>query len=85
MKVLVAGATGAQISLRPAEINGCPGVILISPGGGVVGAMALESDGERVLGINSVVNPDKLKHLGRVESVSGSVAQQGPSRRRARR
>ncbi|HET7444101.1 MAG TPA: RNA polymerase sigma-70 factor [Solirubrobacterales bacterium] len=60
---------GTEIGLCPAEINGLPGVILTSASGGVIGAMALESDGERVTGVNSVVNPDKLQHLGRVEGL----------------
>jgi RNA polymerase sigma-70 factor (ECF subfamily) len=68
---------GSEISLRPAEINGCPGVILISPSGGVLGAMALEVDGERVVGVNSVINPDKLAHLGRVDDL-GQALSGGP-------
>lgn len=37
-----------------------------APGGRVIGAMALEIEADRVVGINSVVNPEKLRHLGSV-------------------
>jgi RNA polymerase sigma-70 factor (ECF subfamily) len=64
---------GSEIALRPAQINGLPGVILTSASGGVIGAMALESDGERVTGVNSVVNPEKLRHLGRVDDLGQAL------------
>ena len=62
------GKAGArtEISVRPAELNGCPGVILIAADGSIFGAMALEIEGERVVAVNSVVNPEKLAHLGRI-------------------
>jgi RNA polymerase sigma factor (sigma-70 family) len=66
---------GSEVSLRPTELNGCPGVILVAAEG-VVGAMALEVDGDRVVAINSVINPDKLGHLGRVGDL-GAVFRSG--------
>jgi RNA polymerase sigma-70 factor (ECF subfamily) len=54
----------AGVEPRPTEFNGNPGVLFVTPPGEVVGAMSLElSDGE-VVAINSVVNPEKLRHLG---------------------
>lgn len=72
-----AGPGSAQLALRPAELNGCPGVILVSAAGGVVGAMALEVEGEQIVAVNSVVNPEKLGHLGRVGDL-GAVFRSGP-------
>jgi RNA polymerase sigma-70 factor (ECF subfamily) len=51
------------------QINGQPGIIIHAPDGGVVGALSLEIANNRIIAINSVVNPDKLRHLGRVGDV----------------
>jgi RNA polymerase sigma-70 factor (ECF subfamily) len=51
------------------EINGQPGVIFRGPRGGVMSVMSFEVVGGRVATIWSVVNPDKLGHLGPVESL----------------
>ena len=60
-------AMGATFELH--RINGQPGVIFRGPGGGVFSVMSVEVVGGRVATIGSVVNPDKLGHLGRVESL----------------
>jgi RNA polymerase sigma-70 factor (ECF subfamily) len=51
------------------EVNGQPGVIFRGPHGGVFSVMSFDIAGGRVATIRSVVNPDKLGHLGRVESL----------------
>jgi len=51
-------------TVTPAAVNGQPGWIAHDPGGAVLVVMALEIVGGRVAGISSVVNPDKLAHLG---------------------
>jgi RNA polymerase sigma-70 factor (ECF subfamily) len=61
-------------SMRRAVINGLPGALLLDAEGGVIGAMSLEVAGDRIQGVNSVVNPDKLRHLGPV----GDVRRDGP-------
>jgi RNA polymerase sigma-70 factor (ECF subfamily) len=48
------------------QINGQPGLVIFAPDGGVVGALSLEIADGRVIAVNSVVNPDKLRHLGPV-------------------
>jgi RNA polymerase sigma-70 factor (TIGR02957 family) len=53
-------------SAEPREINGHPGIVVLDREGQVVGAMSLEVAGDRIIAINSVVNPDKLRHLGPV-------------------
>jgi RNA polymerase sigma-70 factor (ECF subfamily) len=60
-------ATGA--SFEPHRINGQPGVIFRGPHGGVFSVMSIEVVDGRVQTIRSVVNPDKLSHLGPVESL----------------
>jgi RNA polymerase sigma-70 factor (ECF subfamily) len=54
------------VSLRAVEVNGGPGAVLLDPGQRILAVLALEVDGHEVTGINSVVNPDKLTHLGPV-------------------
>jgi RNA polymerase sigma-70 factor (ECF subfamily) len=51
------------------EVNGQPGVIFRGPHGGVMSVMSFEVIDGRVATIRSVVNPDKLRHLGQVESL----------------
>lgn len=48
------------------QINGQPGLVVFAPDGGVVGTLSLEIADDRVIAVNSVVNPDKLRHLGPV-------------------
>jgi len=61
------GAMGA--TFEPHRINGQPGVIFRGPHGGVFSVMSFEVVDGRVATIRSVVNPDKLGHLGQVESL----------------
>ncbi len=58
-----------QVSMRTVEINGGPGAIYVDEQDRVLGVWALEfADGE-ISGIRSIVNPDKLAHLGPVGDV----------------
>ena len=58
---------GATFELH--RINGQPGVVFRGPHGGVFSVMSIEVVDGRVATIRSVVNPDKLAHLGPVESL----------------
>jgi RNA polymerase sigma-70 factor (TIGR02957 family) len=60
------GARMAGAAMRPAEVNGQPGALFVTGDGGVLGVMSLEIEGGRVRSVSSVVNPDKLVHVGRV-------------------
>ena len=55
-----------RVFLERIEINGQPGAITRLGDGRVLNVFVVESDGERITAINSVVNPDKLSHLGEV-------------------
>jgi RNA polymerase sigma-70 factor (TIGR02957 family) len=65
---------GARIpgaSIRPVEVNGMPGALLLDGEARVLGVWALEIAGGQIAGVSSVVNPDKLGHLGAVGDVRG--------------
>jgi RNA polymerase sigma-70 factor (ECF subfamily) len=53
-------------SVEPREVNGQPGAILRDREGNVAGTLTLDVLGGRIQTIRSVVNPDKLGHLGPV-------------------
>jgi RNA polymerase sigma-70 factor (ECF subfamily) len=57
------------ISFRPVELNGGPGALLLDAEGHVAGALALEISDGQITQIMSVVNPDKLEHLGVVANL----------------
>jgi RNA polymerase sigma-70 factor (TIGR02957 family) len=59
-----AAARLAGVSLRRVEVNGQPGATLLDPEGRLVGVMALDIAEGQVQAVRSVVNPDKLRHLG---------------------
>jgi RNA polymerase sigma-70 factor (TIGR02957 family) len=52
------------VSLRLAEVNGGPGVLYLDPDERLIGVVGLDIAGGQVKSINSIVNPDKLTHLG---------------------
>ena len=53
---------GAQ--LRDVQVNGAPGTLLLDRDGRLLGVMTLAFAGERIGTVTSVVNPDKLRHIG---------------------
>jgi RNA polymerase sigma-70 factor (TIGR02957 family) len=57
------------VSLRPVEVNGGPGALLVDPQQRLIGVMALEIAGGQITSINSIFNPDKLVHLGPIADV----------------
>ena len=52
------------LSFRSAEINGGPGALILDPQQRLIGVLALDIVGGQITAISSVVNPDKLTHLG---------------------
>jgi len=54
------------VSLRPAEVNGGPGALVLDGQKRLLGVLSLDIDGSEITGIRSIVNPDKLAHLGPV-------------------
>jgi RNA polymerase sigma-70 factor, ECF subfamily len=64
----------AGIRGRPAEINGHPGLLTIDPDGRLLGVLALDIADGRVQTVRSIVNPDKLRHLGPVGDLPALLA-----------
>ena len=54
------------VVLEPHEVNGQPGAIIRDPDGKVLSTLALDILDGRIQTIRSVVNPDKLGHVGPV-------------------
>ena len=61
-------AVGARA--HPAEINGHPGLLALGPDGRLLGVLALDIADGRVQTVRSIVNPDKLRHLGPVGDIN---------------
>ena len=53
-------------TVEPREVNGQPGAVIRDRDGKVVGTMLIDVLGGRVQTVRSVVNPDKLGHVGPV-------------------
>ena len=68
---LVTGGLAAALLARRGDfrVNGDPGAGFHGTHGGVFAVMSLEVVDGRVATIRSIVNPDKLGHLGPVESL----------------
>lgn len=69
--------------VEPREVNGQPGAILRDRDGKVVGTLTLDVLGRRIQTIRSVVNPDKLGHVGSVAD-AWAVAREVKQARRLR-
>jgi RNA polymerase sigma-70 factor (ECF subfamily) len=54
------------VSMRPVEVNGGPGAIFLDAQQRLISVVALDIAGGQITGINGIVNPDKLRHLGPV-------------------
>ena len=64
-----------EVLVRRVEINGGPGAMFLDGQRRVVGVWAIEIDGGEVTSINSVVNPEKLTHLGPVGNFGALLGQ----------
>jgi RNA polymerase sigma-70 factor (TIGR02957 family) len=60
------GARIAGMAVRVVDVNGRPGAMLLDGDGGLIGVMAVDIAEGQVQSVHSIVNPDKLAHLGRV-------------------
>jgi RNA polymerase sigma-70 factor, ECF subfamily len=60
----------AGIRVGPADINGHPGLLATDPDGRLLGVLAIDVADGRVQTVRSIVNPDKLRHLGPVGDLS---------------
>jgi RNA polymerase sigma-70 factor (TIGR02957 family) len=75
--LLAWGRQGAKIpgaSMRPVHVNGQPGALLLDPEDRVIGVWALDIVEGQVQSISSIINPDKLRHLGPVADLRELLA-----------
>jgi RNA polymerase sigma-70 factor (ECF subfamily) len=61
------------VSLRPVDVNGGPGALLLDGQQRLIGVWALDIAEGQINSINVVVNPDKLTHLGPVGDITALV------------
>lgn len=61
------------VSLRPVQANGGPGMLLLDGQQRVISVWVLEISEGQIQAINSIVNPDKLAHLGPVADPASLV------------
>jgi RNA polymerase sigma-70 factor (ECF subfamily) len=64
------------VSLRPVEVNGGPGALLLDAEERLIGVCALDFAGGEITSISGIVNPGKLTHLGPVADL-GSLLRSG--------
>ena len=58
-----------EITISQTEINGQPGAMFLDPHGNLVNVFALDIAEGRVRTVRSVINPEKLRHLGPLADV----------------
>jgi RNA polymerase sigma-70 factor (ECF subfamily) len=59
-------ARAPGVSLRPVEVNGGPGALLLDAQQRLIAVWALDFAGGQIRSISSIANPEKLTHLGAV-------------------
>ena len=70
------------VSLRPSEVNGGPGVVYVDPQERLIGVVALDIARGQIRSINSIVNPDKLTHLGPLGDLTSVLRSASENQRR---
>lgn len=69
-RTLVAGRRSGEraggFTVRREEFNGQPGALFLDRSGELVGVMILDVADGQIQAVSSIVNPDKLQHLGSV-------------------
>jgi RNA polymerase sigma-70 factor, ECF subfamily len=71
-------ARQARLRVRPVEVNGQPGALVTDPEDRVVGVLSVDIADGLVQTVRSVVNPDKLRHLGPVTDWSRVLRRREP-------
>jgi hypothetical protein len=73
------------IVVEPVQTNGQPGARFLSRDASLLGVMSLEIEDGRIRSLTNQINPDKLRHLGRVGDLAGLMQQAGRTRAGGRR
>jgi RNA polymerase sigma-70 factor, ECF subfamily len=66
LRKLLLQADRTGMVLEPAEVNGEPGAVARAPDGSIVSVLSMQIADGQIQSMRSVVNPDKLAHLGPV-------------------
>ena len=61
-----AAARVPGFTMRSVEVNGQAGALFLDGDGRLIAVWSLDIDGARITGVRSIVNPEKLGHLGPV-------------------
>ncbi len=69
-----------DFALRPTELNGGPGVMVLDGQKRLIGVWSLDIAAGEIRSISSIVNPDKLSHLGVVGDFASLVRTHRPPR-----
>jgi RNA polymerase sigma-70 factor (ECF subfamily) len=67
-----------EVSLRLTEVNGGPGALYLDAQQRLIAVVALDIGRGQIQGINSIVNPDKLAHLGPTGNLGSLVRARPP-------
>lgn len=67
------GGRAGGVEFRRANVNGQPGAVITDAGGGLIGVWSLGIADDRIQSIRSLVNPDKLAHLGPVTGLTAML------------
>ena len=67
-----------DIQIRPTEINGGPGAVYLDAQQRLIVVVALEIASGQITSIKSIVNPDKLAHLGPTADLNSLLRKQTP-------
>lgn len=77
LKANLHARTRFGITLRRAEVNGRPGALFFDREGGLTSVMSLDVAEGRIQGVSSIVNPDKLRHLGPLADLGALLRERG--------
>jgi RNA polymerase sigma-70 factor (ECF subfamily) len=70
------------ITWRREEVNGQPGALFFDRDGRLISVMSLDVAEGRIQSVSSVVNPDKLRHLGPLADLDALLGERAPRRDR---
>jgi RNA polymerase sigma-70 factor (TIGR02957 family) len=74
------GRRVAGLAIRHVDVNGQPGALLLDGEDRVISVMALDIAEGQVQGVSSIVNPDKLRHVGPVADMKALLKGPVPER-----